>query len=545
MITLLTRYFKKPHFKMALILLVILGFLTACADKVITKGYNENISNLNKFANIAPQNLPEIEEINTEQELCAEASLTVRNIPLSSLASLLSKIYKTNINAAIVHVDKEFAVSMKLHNICLQNVLDELTDSYNVGYIKTAGGYNIFPPHIKSQVFSVDYHNFYRSGSSALTISSSQLSSSGNNGTTGENFSKIETKSAETFWDNIERTLNIIILDDQANSSLKKDDQQSQISVYRESGIIVARALPRALKNIQKFIEKVNKHVLRQVVIEAKILEIELNDEFNRGVQWDLLKKMVYTSSLNNSPNTKLGSATDIANITNVFSDTGLVSTVLSGKFTNKGNFDMVLQALSTQGKISVLASPRISALNNQRALMKYGDQRYFVTNVTNIQLANGQNGTSSQSGVDLTPFFSGVALDTTARIMNDKEVVLHIHPIITRVQDETKPIKIDDKNTNIPVAKVQSREADTIVKANSGDIVIIGGLSQNAVTLGKSQPAVPATGFFSKLMEAFTAKHHTSTKTEMIILLKPTIIETTAEDYKKDFDKFMVDMGF
>ncbi len=528
-------------------ILFIITLLSSCADKKFAEDYNKNIQETNKFAELDNAVSSIASDPLANAPTCVQASVNVKNIPLTTLATLLSRLYKANINASMFNQDKEFSLSLKLTNVCLSDVLSELTTAYNIGYIQTTNGYNIYPPHVRSRIFAVNYHNFYRSGSSALSINSSQLSSSGNNSSTtggGDNFSKIESKSTDVFWDNIEKTLNVIILDDKINNgSQKEDTASSQIAVYRESGIIIVRALPRALQNIEAFLKSVNKNSLQQVVIEAKILDVQLDEEFSQGIQWELLKKKLYMTSFNNTAQS-IPAISDVFKSTRVpLDNSDLVTTVMSGRFGNHTDFDAVLQALSTQGKISVLSSPRLSALNNQRALMKYGDERYFVTNVSNMQFANANspnNSNNTQSSIDLTPFFSGVALDTTARIVNDKEVVLHIHPIITTVKEEGKKIQVDGKESNIPVARVQTREADTVVKAGSGDIIIIGGLVLNSVGLKTAKPAVP-NGFLQKLLAPFTAKHNVSSKNELIILLRPTIINSTHENVDQHLEKYLL----
>ena len=251
--------------------------------------------------------------------------------------------------------------------------------------------------------------------------------------------------------------------------------------VYKESGLVVVTAYPKQLSYIRNFISKINNDSTRQVLIEAKILEVELKEEFNNGIQWDLLRKHLTYSSFG-AADAVFPKIADIHNNQYIDAGNDLKSSVLSTKLNNNNNFNIVMQALASQGKISVMSSPRILVLNNQRALIKSGEEKYFVTNVKNVTLANPNYTTNvaSQSGFDLEPFFSGLALDTTARIINDREVLLHIHPMISRVTDENKLITIDDKNTKIPVAKIQSREADTVVKAFSGDIIILGGMTQN-----------------------------------------------------------------
>jgi MSHA biogenesis protein MshL len=255
-------------------------------------------------------------------------------------------------------------------------------------------------------------------------------------------------------------------------------------------------------------------------------------------VQWELLTKNI---GLALNPESIKQTSSPISSNASLPSSDNLVSTVVRGELTSKSGFGAVMQALSSQGKISVLSSPRVSALNNQRALIKFGDDKFFVTNVTNTSLSNSNNNSGAVSGFDLEPFFSGIALDATPNIVNDREVVMHIHPMISRVEEEIKRIKIDNKDTSIPIATIQTREADTVVKAHSGDIIILGGMMQNLVNLNDSNIPFANLGFLSKILKPFLSSQRSSKRQELIILLKPTIIHTTKKSSEISFDKYLI----
>ncbi len=159
---------------------------------------------------------------------------------------------------------------------------------------------------------------------------------------------------------------------------------------------------------------------------------------------------------------------------------TSTVTNTLGGAFAlaiNTGSFASYVEALSTQGKTTVLSSPRVSTLNNQKAVIKAGDDEYFITGVTSNTLV----GTSSSqaSTLDLAPFFSGVALDVTPQLSEGGEIILHIHPTVSNVSPKILNVTSNGQANSLPLAYSEVREADSVVKAESGQLVVIGGLMQ------------------------------------------------------------------
>lgn len=526
--------------------------ICSCTEKKIVEDFNKNIVNHDKFSNFEEQR-KEIEHAALDkhiEEMCHKSSLNVKNLPLYTLASLLDTMYDMNIQSETVDIYDSMQISVNMRDVCLSHILDYLTKAYNIGHTQSSFGYSLYPPALRTKIFTVDYHTFQRSASSAISINSGQLNDNQFNSITKKNsYSVVETKTQEAFWDSIERTLLALIADNDApvyaasSTSTTTDTNNNKttttnnianssglsVSVSRENGLVIVRAYPRGLKLVEDFISKVNKNSLKQVVIEARILEVALNDEFQQGIKWEALKRKFYISSIGTDfskrlPNPKAFNSTEIS------SDAPITS-MISAEITNCTDFDSIIQMLSSQGKISVLSSPMVSTLNNQRAIMKYGEDQYFVTNVTGLQLMNTQTTTGvvpvQSSGFTMAPFFSGIALDTTPNIIGDNEVILHIRPIISRVTQTNISVQINGQNNQIPSASVQSREADTILKARSGDIVILGGLTEDMVNLSSSGAPFREGSILSKLFAPFSAKKHSSKKTELIILLKPTIVSS------------------
>src|SRR5690606_973046 len=142
-------------------------------------------------------------------------------------------------------------------------------------------------------------------------------------------------------------------------------------------------------------------------------------------------------------------------------------------------DFDAFIELLQTQGRTQVLSSPRTTAVNNQKAVIKVGNDEYFVTSIGSQTTTGTATNTSSQ--IQLTPFFSGIALVVTPQISATGEVILHIQPTVSEVTDQTKTFTVSGRTESVPLAFSSVRQSDSIVRARSGQVVVIGGLMRSA----------------------------------------------------------------
>jgi MSHA biogenesis protein MshL len=181
------------------------------------------------------------------------------------------------------------------------------------------------------------------------------------------------------------------------------------------------------------------------------------------------------------------------------------------------GNFSSVLDFMSTQGDLNVLSSPRVTAANNQKAVIKVGTDEYFVTDMDSETTTNSSTDTTTTS-YQLTPFFSGISLDVTPQIDDDGNVLLHVHPAVIEVEEQTYSF-LDDA----PLAKSSIRETDSIIRARDGDVVVLGGLMKSNTQDQTSK--VPLLGDIPGLGHLFRNTSNVTEKTELVILLKPTVV--------------------
>jgi MSHA biogenesis protein MshL len=283
------------------------------------------------------------------------------------------------------------------------------------------------------------------------------------------------------------------------------------VFVTPQASLVTVRAMPDELSDIRRFLKTSEANLTKQVILEARILEVELNDGYQQGINWNEI--------LANTGNTDFSLSTTAGTLGNDISAT--LGGVTSLAFLNK-DFSGVLSLLSTQGNVQVLSSPRVTAINNQKAVIKVGDDEYFVTDVSSDSTVTSTT-TSISPDIELTPFFSGIALDVTPQIDDKGTVLLHVHPSVIETAEQQKVVTMDDEQIVLPLAQSTIRESDTIIRAGSGEIVVIGGLMQTSQTDVVSK--TPLLGDIPLFGELFKNRQVSETKKELIILLKPTVV--------------------
>lgn len=443
-------------------------------------------------------------------------------------------------------------ISLSLKNVTIRQVMDAVRDMYGYEYQQTSYGFEVAPPKLETRIFTINYLDVQRKGRSYTQLTTGQVSSSVGTVTAGaigsstfptqtpgtsnnpegtSTISTIETKSEMKFWQDVEKTI----------SGIVGTSGGRNVTVNSQTGIISIRAYPGELNSVARYINNMQSSLNRQVILEAKILEVELDDEYQAGIDWSILGNPALVDANGVPIDHHAGMGQD-ANRT--FSDTDLKN--LTGIFAVriKGNFKLLINLLQTQGNVQVLSSPHISTVNNQKAVIKVGSDEFFVTGVSTSNTIVGTNTIPSQD-VSLTPFFSGITLDVTPEISWDDTVVLHIHPSVSRVKEQTKTIGLgatsngDPNNLTLPLAFSTIRESDNIVRAKNGQVVVIGGLMQNNMieTIGET----PWLGNIPFIGAAFRRTRQISAKSELVILLRPIVasnknIIENLQDKKQSF---------
>ena len=412
-------------------------------------------------------------------------------------------------------------ISLKLKNVTLDDVFGYIEHAYGFHYEKSDTHYIVYGKKITTKIFKVDYLNMERGGSSGTNASSGGLLEGTNSGV------KIETNSKIDFWKNLQVQL----------ESLIGKEEGRGITLNSQSGIIIARALPGELRLVEEYLKKIQSSITRQVILEAKLLEVDLSDGYQTGINWGNLFSRGSTSvninqvgggsSLSGSNTTgTAGNGTDSIASSGI---NGGVASAFGGVFSmalQTSNFGAFIEMISTQGKVHVLSSPRIATVNNQKAVIKVGGEEYFITGIeSGSSTDSGGTETNTAPSVTITPFFSGIALDVTPQIDADGNILLHLHPTVSDVNQKSKSFTIDGKGYELPLATSTIRETDTVVRAKNGQIIVVGGLMKQETI--DAEASIPLLGNLPIIGNLFKHKKASRVKKELVVLVKPTLADT------------------
>ncbi len=433
----------------------------------------------------------------------------------------------------VVHPDVEGEISLILKNVTLPEVLEVVSANFSFDYRRTAIGYQIMPAGLRTRAFEVNYLNMVRRGISQTRVSSGQVSqvkdSEDDEGNDDKKLkvvsgSRIDSESLADFWRELDAGMRTML----------PPSEGRRFIIQPQAGLVVVRAFPAELKEISNYLQAVQGNLQRQVVLEAKILEVQLNDGFQSGINWAALsevgdgKTAVYGQTgggtiFSDGVSEIAGNSGTLNPLSAVLPE-GTDTSAFGGVFSlalNLNDFTAFIELLKSQGDVQILSSPRIATVNNQKAVIKVGSDEFFVTEVSSDTVTGTTSSTSSD--ITLTPFFSGIALDVTPQIDSSRNVTLHIHPTVSEVVDQIKNITVDGEEQSLPLAFSTVRESDSVVRAASGQIVVIGGLMKDGYK--KETASVPVLGDLPIIGNAFRHTKMVSKKSELVILLRPVVV--------------------
>ncbi len=436
------------------------------------------------------------------------------------------------------------SITVNLKDVTVKEALESIRELYGYEFSIRGNRITIQPNTLQTRVFQVNYLASRRQGAAELRVTSSAITGSGaaaggtatpstgalpvpagaGGGTTAGSSitSRVQTSSDTHFWGDLRDAISTIAA-----------GEGRSVVVNSISGVVVVRALPGELRSVEQYLKATQVMVERQVMLEAKILEVRLFEQYQAGINWSTFNGQNNRLSIGVVPPgstmqpTGSGGPLSTSGVTALPGLAGSVAaTALGGGFVGlafqTANFAALLNFLEGQGSVSVLSSPRIASINNQKAVLKVGTDELFVTNVTTTTTSTTA-GTTATPSLTLQPYFSGISLDVTPQIDGDGNIILHVHPAISTVTEKDKLIDLGTLGQfKLPLASSSVNETDSIVRVQNGNIVAIGGLMTQEQINNRS--GLPGT-VNSPVGTLFGQRGNSLSKRELVILLKPTII--------------------
>lgn len=456
----------------------------------------------------------------------------------------------------LVHPEVSGTISANLKDVTMAEALDAIREMYGFDYKIEGTRISIKPLTMQTRVFHINYLIGNRKGASSLRVTSTSVSNASsnqnnnqnnqnnnngqnNNNNNGGNSSSgggqqesslITSTSNSEFWTELKAALDAIVAPGTDGRS---------VVISPQSGVIVVRAMPEDLRNVDAYLKASQLSVNRQVILEAKILEVELNDSFQMGINWAAFG--------NYSGDTRRLSAGFLQPGTALTPAAGAIGTAgppgiravagsaiaaadsaagsLFGLAFQTQNFATLISFLESQGTVHVLSSPRIATMNNQKAVLKIGTDEFYVTGVTSTTNTNLTGNNTTTPSVTLQPFFSGVVLDVTPQIDDKGNIILHVHPSVSQVSTINKGINLGTAGSlSLPLAASSTSEMDSMVRGQDGRVVAIGGLMRQSST--NDQSGVPGASRVPVLGSLLSNKARVNQKRELVVLIKPTIVD-------------------
>lgn len=461
----------------------------------------------------------------------------------------------------LVHPAVSGQLSVTLKGVTLRESLDAIREVYGFDYSLDGRRITVFPPTLQTRVFTINALALQRSGRSEVRVSSGAAPASNTNGSPGaggaangsstqtvqqQESSQLSTKVATDFWAETSNALRALVGTGEGRTVITSP----------QTGTIAVRAMPEELRHVEAWLKATRVAVERQVMLEAKIVEVELREGYQSGIDWSRVGDRGAIGQTSVNPSIPSGVSTIINPLVSnsrglpvlssgtqspAWSDLIPLPSAGGGTFglaLSRGGFQALLSFIESHGDTQILSSPRIATLNNQKAVLKVGTDDYFITgisgsNTSNATSSTGTTGTTNQiPTLTLTPFFSGVALDVTPQIDAADMITLHIHPSVSSVTEKVKQVDLGTiGNFRLPLASSSVNESDTVVRIPDGQIVAIGGLMQmEASRRGSGLPGADSNPLTSML---FGNRANNGRKRELVVLIKPSIIRSN-EDWEQ-----------
>lgn len=538
---------------MLIYIIFILGLLGGCAPQPMQSSsghlHTQSESPPTPTTKIPPPVLhaPYVPPPSTKTPKTELFTVVVDQVPAKELLFALARDAKLNVD-----IDPRIkgVVSMNAIDQTLSQLLDRIAKQLDLRYQLIDNQLNISLDLPYVQTYKVDYVNMSRDSESRVTVATQVATSSGvatgssgSGGTGASNNSQtaIIDISKNHFWETLEKNINAILLTEerstitrrkQLKASSKTDEvataskasdieeekeekvTQNNVMINPESGMISVRATARQHNEIKSFLDKVSNSVQRQVLIEATIIEVTLNDQYQSGINWQRLG----------------GKFNIIQNFSQMNSGTQpFYGVSYADKNSGIGDISAAIKLLESFGNTKVLSSPKIMALNNQSAILKVVDNHvYFTITVQDSEATTvSARRTTYETKVQTVP--EGLIMNITPQISADDHVMLNVRPTISRIigyKNDPNPA-LANANVVSQVPIVQIREIESLLKIRSGNIAMIGGLMQNTAKQGTD--GIPIVSKLPVVGDLFSQRDDQYKKSELVIFIRPVVIKDAA----------------
>lgn len=531
-----------------------------------------------------------IPSLSLDEELLApieeRISITSPNLPADVFFNSL--VADTDYGV-VISEDVDVDINLSLPSVTIEEAMDTVAEIYNLDITRRGNIFTVRTGGLRTRQFSIDYLNVQRQGSSSIqvTANNQQGGGIGNNNLNNNLFGgggnignllgnsnlnnsllnsgnfggiggiggggaggQIQTSTSTDFWSDLELAISNLIGvqggGQQSSSSSNSlfggggarnqsnlTDEGKSVLVQPLTGLVIVTAYPHELERVEQFINAAQETLRREVIIQIQFLEVVLDKGFQYALDFNTFGEQA------NNPVTGSG-AFDGTDDGLLGSDNDVAAEFLSGgsgiegignplQFsTNFTDFDAVFQLLQTRGTTQVISSPQLRVLNNQKAVFQDGDQEFFQTQADTTTVASANNTTTSANN-NLQQFFSGISMDITPQISSNGEITLHVHPVITSVEEQSKSIA----GQVVPLARTTTREMDSVIKAEDGKIVVLGGLAFERDV--NSTAGIPGVSRVPVLGDALEQRQEQSVKSEFIILMKPIIANQAGDQQLLD----------
>ncbi|MDP1609799.1 MAG: pilus (MSHA type) biogenesis protein MshL [Sulfuritalea sp.] len=497
-------------------------------------------------------------------------SVSVRNIPVQDLLFALARDAKVNVD---IHPGINGIVTINAIDQTLQQILTRIGKQVDMRWELDGPNLVVMQDSPFLRNYKVDYVNMSRdvSGSVSINTQIASTSTSATGGATGggggNNSSTSVTSTAKNnFWLSLERNLKDVLRESDkilpegsSETVIERSDQQAttgtgaqntsssrsgsttttlagspnaaslqqqgttvvkrttfreaaSIIVNPEAGIVVVRATSKQHEKVQEYLDLALTSARRQVMIEATIAQVALSDTYTQGINWQSLR----TLRTENNPRAGFSMIQNPSGPTLGSTGAGfLLNYVAPGL-----GISATLQLLENFGNVKVLSSPKISVLNNQTAMLKVVNNIvYFSIKSEQATSATGQNPPAPTLTATPQSVAVGLVMSVTPQISESGSILLNVRPSISRVL----VYKDDPTNAANKVPEIQTREMESMLRLTDGEIAVMGGLMSDE--LSNNTDAVPGLSRLPGIGTLFTSRNDVTTKTELVIFLKPTII--------------------